>query len=222
MITYKELIKTLPELFSNENAALKIITDFDKMEKWQLEHQKDENFFPSPKLGIFSIDRFNIFLRDLVEFKDGSLGTYDRILHPGFLEKKSDIVILPRYCDKYIVLHHFRHSTRSWYYEIPRGYAENKISIEENIAKELWEEIQGKIDKIVSLGEINPDTGTRVDAVKLYFVELNKVGEPNTLEGIDQIYNLSHFELEDWIRNGKIVDGYTLSAFLRAKLFGLL
>jgi hypothetical protein len=51
---------------------------------------------------------------------------------------------------------------------------------------------------------------------------LNEVGKPNADENIKELCWLSAGEFEKWIASGKISDGFTIAAYTRAKLKGLI
>ena len=147
---------------------------------------------------------------------------YCRVLSDAFLHGGNGVVVLPTFNGKIMLLHQYRHPTRKWHYEAPRGYGEKDTPAKENARKEIEEEIGGKVSNLVDLGEYYSNTGFEGNVVTLFFGELNSVGRPNENEGIESLVWLSANDLEKWIANGKINDGFTIATYTRAKLKGLL
>ena len=56
----------------------------------------------------------------------------------------------------------------------------------------------------------------------LFYAKLSSVGTPEINEGIESFVWLTVPELEDWIANEKITDGFTIAAYTKAKLKGLI
>ena len=121
-----------------------------------------------------------------------------------------------------MLLHQYRHPTRQWHYEVPRGYGEPHVSAIENAHKEIEEETGGKIEELVSLGEFHNNTGYEAASVALFYARLSSVGAANVNEGIESFVWLTVEELEEWIADGKITDGFTIAAYTKAKLKGLI
>ena len=56
----------------------------------------------------------------------------------------------------------------------------------------------------------------------LFYAKLSSVGKANENEGIESFIWLTVKELEEWIANEKITDGFTIAAYTKAKLKGLI
>jgi ADP-ribose pyrophosphatase len=56
----------------------------------------------------------------------------------------------------------------------------------------------------------------------LFYAKLASVGKPEINEGIESFVWLTVKELEEWIANEKITDGFTIAAYTKAKLKGLI
>jgi ADP-ribose pyrophosphatase len=132
------------------------------------------------------------------------------------------VVILPEFQGKLLLLHQYRHPTRKWHYQVPLGYGEPQISGEENARREIEEETGGKVSLLVSLGEFYTNPGYESVSVQLYYAELSYVGSPEIAEGIESFTWLTAEELAEWIANEKITDGFTIAAYTKAKLKGLI
>src|SRR5687768_4057369 len=142
---YQDLLHNTPGIFSNENALLKIVTDISAIKKWEIERKKQlgEEGLPENwgEIGVVYEDPYILILRDLVRFPSGNLGSYFRILNSADLRGGQSTVVLPIIENKILLLKQFRHPTRKWHWEVPRGFGEPNISPEDNAKREIREEI---------------------------------------------------------------------------------
>lgn len=225
---YQYLVENHPELFVNpEGAPLPIITDPNVIAAWQAKYKdeltKESQPLELADIGILMSDRYVTFVRDLVKFPDRDIHGYDRLINTASLYGGQGVAVLPYFEGRVLLLYLFRHPTRQWHFEIPRGWGETNTPATENARKEVLEEVEGEIkDEPVDLGEIYVNTGFEANATRLFFAQLQEVGKPNENEGIKSIKWVSVRELEDMIREGEITDGFTISAFTRARLKGLI
>lgn len=208
MATYELLRQDHPELFHNdeEGGGIDIIDPADAAED-------------SGELGVVYSDAYIRLVRDPVRFPDGRVGTYLRIL--STTEAPSGAV-LPLFGDRIVLLENYRHATRSWRLEIPRGFGTDGLSAEENALKELKEEIAARIASITSIGAVHPDTGIHSQLVHLFLAELEAVGVTETSAGIRRTVLLTPEELDGKILDGTITDGFTIAALTQARLRHLL
>jgi len=172
------------------------------------------------RVGIAHQDQYTFLLRDAVRFGDGSLGTYIRFVSPD--NGAPGVIVLPIYQGNVVLVRHFRHAMRQWRIELPRGFGEKGLSNEENARRELKEEIDAEVERIISLGMSEPDGGMSAQSDALFFAELKSIGAPSAADGISAILLTPLPEFERLIADGTIVDGFTLSAYARAKARGLL
>jgi len=223
---YFDLMKSNPALFHNENFPFKIITNPGAIARWQ-DQQRTElmrSGLPTnwSDIGIVLDDPYIIMIRDLVEFPGGKRGGYIRLISRADLKGGEGIVVLPLFQEKILMLRQFRHATRSWNLEAPRGFGTIGISSEENARKEIIEEIGGELLNLIDLGYYHANTGMESSKVRLYCGNLISIGEPDRQEGIDRIMPISLSEIEDMIRDGQITDGFTIAAYTRSKLLKLI
>jgi ADP-ribose pyrophosphatase len=225
-MNYEELIQKHPDLFSNQNSLFTIIKDFEEIKTWEKEKKWQLKTKGLPEnwgtIGVVYDDPYITILRDLVRFPDGNKRSYFRILNSADLKGGKGTVILPVFQNKILLLHQFRHTTRKWHWEAPRGFGEPNISAENNAKKEISEEIEGTIKKIVSLGGFHSNTGIEGAEIELFLAELDSFGHTDLNEGIDYFKLFTINEVEEMIRDGIIKDGFTIGAYTRAKLRGLL
>lgn len=223
---YYDFLKRFPNLVANNDALLKVVEDPAITRAWRKKRLEELNLDGLPlswaDIGIVFTDPYFFIVRDLVQFPDGGLNGYCRVLSDAYLTGGNGIVVLPKYKEKIMLLRQYRHPTRQWHYEVPRGYGEKDLPAIENAKKEIEEETGSKVTDIVDLGEFHSNTGFEGNAVTLFFAELASFGAPNQNEGIESFVWLFPSELEEWIATGRITDGFTIGTYTRAKLKGLI
>jgi ADP-ribose pyrophosphatase len=122
-----------------------------------------------------------------------------------------------------VLVRHFRHSTRDWHWEIPRGFGAPDSDPAADARRELLEEIGVEASALHDLGVTFPDTGATGTPVQLFYAEI--VDTPvasDPEEGIDDVRTVSASEFAAMIRDETISDGFTLNAYARAVLRGFL
>jgi ADP-ribose pyrophosphatase len=164
-------------------------------------------------------DRYQILLRDAVRRPDGSLGTYVRATSAS---GAVGAAVLPVLGDKVVLLRHFRHATRKVHLEIPRGFGEPGVTAEDQARQELSEETGSTAQQVIPLGGIHPNTGASADMVELFYARVLQLGEPQTAEGIAGLDLIGVADLASLIADGEITDAFTVAAWARASLKGLL
>jgi ADP-ribose pyrophosphatase len=226
MNEYKKILANHPNLFSNDNALIKIIKDESQILEWVNERKMMLRTNGEPEdwasIGVILNDPYIIVLRDLVEFPGGRKGSYFRVLNQADLRGGQGVVVIAQMNKKFLLLHQFRHPTRSWGYEVPRGFGEPGVSAEQQAKDEVYEEVGGEINELIDLGIYHSNTGLEGNNVKLFYARLKSVGKPAEDEGIESLLWVSLAELEEMISSGKITDGFTIAAYTRAKLRGLI
>ncbi len=171
-------------------------------------------------VGIVYEDPFLVLLRDAVRFPNGTLRTYIR--GSSQIKRGPGTAILPRYQGQFLLLEQFRHSTRQWHLEIPRGFGTEGLSSEENARKELREEIGATAERLISLGQIHVDTGLTSDVVILFYADLASCEGIQELAGLASLKSVSLDDFEALIRDDQITDAFTLAAFTRARTRGVI
>jgi ADP-ribose pyrophosphatase len=165
-------------------------------------------------------DQYVTLYRDPVRFPGGKLGTYLRV---AWSEKLGNgVVILPRLNNSFVLTRHFRHATRAWHWEIPRGFGERNAPSIQNAARELMEEIGVEPIALKHLGIINPDAGMTAHKADVYLADIARIGKLDQSEGISHAIVRQPRELLDMIAKGDISDGVTLSAISLALAQGYL
>ncbi|MEO5337689.1 MAG: NUDIX hydrolase [Magnetospirillum sp. WYHS-4] len=171
-------------------------------------------------LGLREENQFWRVIRDPVRFPDGHVGTYHRVVvRPEYLPAVS---ALPLLGDKIVLIRIFRHPLRAFLLETPRGFGTPGLSPEEGARLELEEEIGAKITEMIDLGQAYLSSGLSDEVAAFFLARLESVGLPEKAEAIRDILTVSVPEFEAMASDGRITDSFTLIAFLRARLKGLL
>jgi len=220
---YFGFAKAHSNLFVNPpGAGFMILLDEDEIQEAeaQMAQWLKSRHLPTKwaQVGIVYQDQYRMVLRDAVRFPNGLLGTYVRIVRDG----APGVIIFPVYQGQVLLIRHFRHATRTWHLEVPRGYGEKGSSGEENARRELKEEVGATIAHLVSLGQVYPDSGALSEYNEFYFAEVESYGGIETDEAIIELLPTPLSQFERMIRENEIEDGFTLTAYALAKAKDLL
>lgn len=139
---------------------------------------REEDAVKWSTVGIVAEDNYWIWLRDAVIFPSGVYGTYDRLMWKSGMGGVPGVAILPLLSTKKIVVNvNYRHATRSWEIELPRGQKKAGESLEKAAARELKEETGYMLAKCTELGTIAPDSGTLMSLVPVLCGEVSFSGD---------------------------------------------
>ena len=158
------------------------------------------------RVGIVNEDQYWIWLRDAVYFPQGATGTYDRLLWRSALTRKfHGVAVLPILPSGQIVLLlNYRHATRSWELELPRGGTEPHETLEEAALRELKEETGLVAASVIFLGEVAPDTGVHATVIPVYFgrIAAQEEANPEDSEAIAGVMTFTKDELKEGLLRG--------------------
>jgi ADP-ribose pyrophosphatase len=218
---YSELVRARPELYVNPPGDIyEILLEPDRIAHAQAEARRTRlaaGMAPKDiRVGVLADDPFLMVTRDAVRFADGSYGLYNRLMVPG------GAAMLPVLGDRIVLLNRFRHGTRRWHLEAPRGAYSGEGTHEDEAAREVHEEIGANVLELIPLGDLHSTSGIFNEAHHLYMARIDRVGVPEKHEAIVELASLTVAELERQIEDNTITDGPTLALFLRARLRGLL
>jgi ADP-ribose pyrophosphatase len=132
------------------------------------------------------------------------------------------IVIAPIRDDGRIVLiRQFRHATRMWMRELPRGGRKRGEAVNAAAAREISEEIGYEVTATRPLGRIAADGADLESVPYIVAARVKPAGKPHRedTETIDRTFLYTFHDLEEAARNGAIIDGYTIAAVLRLQPF---
>jgi ADP-ribose pyrophosphatase len=225
---YGELREQRPHLFANPpGAAYEILFDRADQEAVADEAAAALRSKGKPEeygdIGVVYEDPYIILIRDAVRFRTGRRGPYIRILST---ETGTNAAVLPVLADgRLLLVSHFRHASRRWHWEIPRGFSEPGADGATTAMQELWEEIGVRVTEVHLLGSFSTDA--EADEIYLAEISAEAVAGPTlpagaVEEGIDEMRLVTVTELERMIAEGEITDGYVLAAYAFAVARGLL
>jgi len=164
-------------------------------------------------MGVVYEDAFFIAVRDTVRFRDGSVRPYIRLLGATV---GTGAAIMPMLTDGRLVMaRHFRHTLRTWQWEIPRGFGESDDDGATTAVRELREEIGVGVEKVELLGRVTSDGAYD----EIYLARLDAAALPAALtkdaveEGLDELRLVTPAELAEMISGGEITDEYLLAAY---------
>ena len=116
--------------------------------------------------------------------------------------------------DRAILIRQFRPSLEKYIYEIPAGTIDKGEKPAETAKRELIEEIGYQSRKLTKLGGIYPAVGYSNEILYMFVAEdLKKVDIANEEDEIIEPKVFSRQQVRKMVRNGKINDSKTISAF---------
>lgn len=218
---YRALVRDRPDRFINPDGDIyQILLDDPAIERARRDAREHRRAGGLPagdtRVGVLAVDPYLTVMRDAVRFADGSYGLYNRLLVP------SAAAILPLLGTSIALLHRFRHGTRRWHIEAPRGGFSGIGTPLEEAERELVEEIGSRPTELVDLGELHATSGCLDETHWLFLACIDEVGIPDKHEAIESIKVMPVSTVERLISDGQITDGPTLALFLRARLRGYL
>jgi 8-oxo-dGTP pyrophosphatase MutT (NUDIX family) len=173
------------------------------------ELERQEELF-NYQFGIVYKSKYNQMVVDPIMGSDGKFFPYERVIPTA----GNGVVIITIHDDNFLMLKQFRHAIRSEQYSFPRGYAEPNVSPEDNVKKEILEELGASVkNEPVLLGRFEPDSGLTSSSVMVYLCEIDDYTEKHNYEGIRQVVEITEMQLQERIQHGEISDGFSLAAF---------
>jgi ADP-ribose pyrophosphatase len=150
-------------------------------------------------------DKYWLWINDACIFPSGHKGVYGRILWVKSLESCPGVVVMPVMSDGKIVLNcNFRHATRSWEIELPRGAINFGEEIEAAAKRETMEETGMLVDYLSLLGEVPPDTGLTNTVVPVFIAKVieKQASHQEESEAIEEILFLTVQEIKQAFLQG--------------------
>lgn len=200
---YLELVEKYPNLVPEQGVSSKgeieIILDKEKM----LSIEK----ITGRTVGVVMRDNYWIWVNDACKFPNGKEGVYGRIIWVRGLNSQTAVAVMPILPDGKIVLNcNYRHTTRSWEIELPRGVINSGESSEDAARRETLEETGMIIDCIAQLGAIPPDSGVVSAVIPIFMAKVvaQQHSNPEDSEAIEDILALSISEIKTAFTNGFI------------------
>jgi len=176
-------------------------------------------------IGVVYQDPYLAVVRDRVRFPSGNAGTYLRVFEQPWQAWPVGIVVLPIYEGRVLLLRIFRHATRQWEYELPRGYRDRDEDVAQAITREIAEEVGMKVIRMQTLGNIRPNTGLLASEVLAVVAEValttSQTGREND-EAIKEVVVRSTVDIQEMVRRGELRDSFTLAALYLAAVAGVI
>lgn len=202
--SYLNYLETYPQTLgpngSYEKGEIEIIRDQSRI--GEIEKLTQRN------VGIIAEDKYWIWFNDAVRFPNGTYGVYSRVLWKQALKNLAGVAVLPVLPGGKIALNrNFRHATRSWEYELPRGGLMEGESPEEGALRETQEETGLLVDHLEFLGYINPDSGMTGSVVPVYLAKITEktLATPEDSEAIAGIDTFTVNELKQGFLKGYLI-----------------
>jgi ADP-ribose pyrophosphatase len=189
---YHELIKQYPHLITPKGDStlgeIEIIVDPQQMALIEKTLKRD--------VGVVKEDGRWIWINDVCKFPGGKEGIYGRIYWKHGLQSPiyQGVVAMPITAEGKIVLNcNYRHATRSWEIELPRGVAKDGETIEAAAKREVAEETGREIENIRLLGDVAMATSESNMIVPVFVANVISTGiqKQEEHEAIEKILELS-------------------------------
>ena len=171
----------------------------------------DEELF-GHRYGIVYDSPYNLMIVDPIK-SGGGLRPYERVV-PAV--GGGGVVIVTEHKGNFVLLRQFRHAPRKEQYCFPRGFSEPGMSGIDNGCRELEEELDDVVlkSKMKLLGSINSDSGLTSGTASVYLAELERYSRrEDTYEGIEDILEIPVDEMDRYIEENSLDDGFTLGAY---------
>lgn len=158
------------------------------------------------RVGVVREDQYWVWLRDAVYFPQGIPGTYDRLVWKSALKSDAPgVAVLPVLPSGRVVLNlNYRHATRSWELELPRGAVQSQESLEKAACREVREETGLILSSVTFLGHMTPDSGVLSSVIPIFIgkVATKEEANPEYSEAIADGVSFSKEELREGFVQG--------------------
>ena len=215
LVTYVSYTERLGEFDGNcKEGEIERVMDLDEIAKVQKIQERrlvkkgfsEEEAAEFSRIGVVSEDQYLIWLRDAVYFPGKIPGTYDRLVWKTRLDNPyTGIAVMPILPTGEIVLIlTFRHATRSWEFELPRGGVNLGEILELAALREVKEETGLIASSLIFLGEMAPDTGILSSVIPVYMAKIDgsEASTPEYSEAIEGIFNFTKEEIHKGLIQG--------------------
>jgi len=222
MKKYFALMELHPDLFRNvdETGIIKIIKKQTRILEEQVKIRKKLESEGKPTcwidIGVLSEDQWFYVVRDMVEFPDGKVGGYIRLINRKSYEGGFNVVLICFRHKRVLMIKRFRHEYRDWSWEFPRGFGEAGLSAEKNATKELVEEIGVMPSRLIQLTNVPEGSG----GTAVFYAEIpdgEKI-KTDANEGIADYRWVSIVDMEQLIIQGQLTDWFSLWAYSLLKI----
>lgn len=200
---YLQLVESFPKLVDSQGdyrqGEIEIILDPIEMASIERTTGRD--------VGVLMRDRYWIWVNDACQFPNGNKGVYGRLLWVNSLEHTPGVAVMPLLEDGRVVLNcNYRHATRTWEIELPRGMVNRGEAVEAAARRETIEETGMLVHNMELLGNIPPDSGMTNSIIPIYLAHVvdEKEPEQEDSEAIEEILALTLSEVKQAFLRGFI------------------
>lgn len=204
---YCELQKERPEEF-RQSELLQIIMDDESVRAFE---EKERAEGREVTIGVVYESAYSLLVVDLVQDSNGRRFAYERLIKKA---KNQGVVCIARYQGRYCLLKQYRHAMRGEQFAFVRGFGEDDITIEQNVEKEIKEELHSDVIACEYVGQVIADSGLCGNSVLVYLCDVTKPRLQIGYEEIGDLLLVTKEEMEKHISSGAITDGFTLAAWL--------
>ncbi|HZP76283.1 MAG TPA: NUDIX hydrolase [Pseudolabrys sp.] len=219
---YRELMGQRPDLFTNPaECPTQVVVDpiaIADVQRVVAARRKAEGYDARDvRVGVLAEDHYiGVVIRDAVRFSDGEPGLYNRVVATG------GVVALPILGDDLALIRIYRHPPRRWFLEAPQGLLAPGTDAARQAARELEEEMGAQVRHITPLGHLYTSTALTSERLTLFAAQIEGTGKPQLSEGIEAIERIAKSDIDQYIADGTICDGPTISVIARARIKGIL
>lgn len=210
---YRTYAKALGDGGDHREGEIELLLEPNDIEKAQEAQRKrlvkkgmDEKLaFEASRVGIISQDNDLIFLREAVTFPNGTYGLCNRIIYKGALSGSAGVIIAPMLPDgRLALILNFRHATRSWELELPRGGRFEQETVEQTAIRECLEETGYRLQNPTVIGQMTLDSGIANTVVPLVlgFASEKRSSQADDFEAIEGVLAFTKQQLKESIKKG--------------------
>lgn len=192
---YLKLVSEFPKIVTPcgnyRNGEIQVVLDPEEMASIEEEFGRE--------VGVLMRDNYWIWVNDACVFPNGKKGIYGRIFLVNSLETNPGVAVMPITNEGKVILNcNFRHATRSWEIELPRGLVDKNEDAEMAARRETVEETGMIVGDLILLGEMTPDTGMVNTVVPIYAAHVieKKDTQHADSEAIEEILCMSISEIK--------------------------
>lgn len=218
---YLELYETYPQTFGPmgdwKKGEMELVVDLPTMMKIQAQYAQP--------VGIVAEDTYWIWIRDAIILPSGESTAYNRFIPKCGLDGTGAALVLAVTPNNEILVNLiYRHATRSWEIELPRGTRKKGESTEMTAGRGVKEETGYRISEILRLGILATDSGQCTNFIEAFFAKIDKLEEPNRDKeaAIASVMTLSKDKVIDVFCKGQmelVVNGQKITAYCRDAFF---
>jgi len=198
---YLNLLKNYPNLVSSNGdfskGEIQVVLDPQEMADIEKATCRD--------VGVMMQDKYWLWVNDACIFPNGTKGVYGRIMWMKSLEGYPGVVVMPVLPNGKIVLNcNYRHATRSWEIELPRGVVNIGEETSAAAKRETMEETGMLVESLSLLGEIPPDTGLTNTVAAIWMAKVfdQQDSQQEASEAIEDILSLTVQEIKQAFLRG--------------------